>query len=78
MKELFLRTIMKPPEHCGKNYYKKIKIGTLGRVIDPNLREGTFPSQMLLPSQIHLYYSLIFPYFSSPSPQEDCQVLSSI
>ena len=25
--------------HCGKNYNKKIKIGTVGGVMNPNLKE---------------------------------------
>ena len=26
-------------KHCGKNYNKKIKIGTVGGVMHPNLKE---------------------------------------
>ena len=34
-------------------------------------REGTFPSQIHLKSQIHLNYSVIVPRFSSPSQKEN-------
>ena len=37
----------------------------------PKFWEGTFPSQILLPSQIHLNYSVIVPCFSSPSQKEN-------
>ena len=36
-----------------------------------NKREGTFPSQIHLKSQIHLNYSVIVPCFSSPSQKEN-------
>ena len=26
-------------EHCGKNYNKRVKIGTVGGVMNPNLKE---------------------------------------